>query len=517
MRAILSVWDKTGLVDFARGLAALGVELYATGATQSTLEQAGVPVRSLTVLTGFPEILGGRVKTLHPAVHAGILARREPEHLAELARHGFVPIDLVVVNLYPFAQTIERMEHRLEEALEHIDIGGPAMLRAAAKNFEHVIVVVDPRDYPWLLERLQQPEGLDLATRRRLAAKAFQHTAVYDTHVAGYLRGTLDLFPDELTVAMRKVQDLRYGENPHQQAAFYVHTPSPQRGATLAGGQQLHGKVLSFNNLLDIDAALACVRDFAAPCAAIIKHGNPCGLACAETLLQAYQRAHAGDPVSAFGGAVGLNRVVDAATAQEISATFYEDIVAPGYEPEALALLRQKKNLRIFQVDFRPFEPQTLAINPTLHLDFKRVSGGFLVQTPDQVGEDEVTLRTVTEREPTLEELTDLLFAWRAVKHVKSNAIVLAKHLALVGVGAGQMSRVDAVKIAVLKAGPRAVGSVLASDGFFPKPDGVEVAAEAGVTAIIQPGGSIRDEEIIRVANRHHLAMVFTGRRHFRH
>ncbi|HUE76241.1 MAG TPA: bifunctional phosphoribosylaminoimidazolecarboxamide formyltransferase/IMP cyclohydrolase [Chloroflexota bacterium] len=518
MRAIISVWDKQGVVDFSRALGELGVEIISTGGTQAALSSAGVPVKAVTDLTGFPEILEGRVKTLHPLIHGGILARRDnPDDRSVMEEHGIEPIDLVIVNLYPFEQTIERADTGLAEALANIDVGGPTLIRAAAKNFKDVIVVVDPGDYGMVLDSLRNGNTLDDGARRHLAAKAFQHTAVYDTHVAGYLRPDDEPLPDEITLAMRKVDDLRYGENPHQAAAFYVHTPSPQRGATLAGGRQLHGKQLSFNNLLDIDAALQAVRTFAAPTVAIVKHGNPCGLSCADSLLDAYQHAHAGDPISAFGGAVGLNREVDAGTATEIAQTFYEDIVAPSFTDDALKILTKKRDLRLFQVDFRPFDPQTLRVAPTLAMDVRRVSGGFLVQTPDDVPEDAITLKKVSDREPTLDELTDMMFAWRVVKFVKSNAIVLASRLSIVGVGAGQMSRVDAVDLAVRKAGGRAVGSVLASDAFFPKPDGVELAAEAGVTAIIQPGGSIRDSEIIRSVNKHHMAMVTTGFRHFRH
>lgn len=516
-RAILSVADKTGLVEFARELVHLGVELYATGGTERALTAAGVAVQSVEKLTGFPEVLGGRVKTLHPAIHAGILAR--PSSKAdddELARHHILPIDLVVVNLYPFRQTIEAEGSTIEDAVEQIDIGGVTLLRAGAKNFARVTVVVDPADYAPVLEALRDG-GLPESERQRLAAKAFQHTAVYDTHIAGYLRDSDDLFPDHLTVALEKRQGLRYGENPHQQAALYVQTPSPKHGATLAGARQVHGKALSFNNILDLDAALSAVRDFAACAVAVVKHGGPCGLACADSLVEAYRKAHAGDPLSAFGGCVGLNRVVDAETATEIAQTFYEDIVAPGFTEEALKILRRKRDLRLVEVDLSGLDETATRISPTLGFDFKRVSGGFLIQTLDAVTEDQESYRVVTEREPTLEELTDLLFAWRAVKHVRSNAIVLARGLALVGVGGGQPSRVDAVEIAARKAGDRAIGSVLASDAFFPKPDGIEAAARAGATAIIQPGGSIRDDETIREANKHHLAMIFTGYRHFRH
>jgi phosphoribosylaminoimidazolecarboxamide formyltransferase/IMP cyclohydrolase len=517
MRALLSVYDKAGIADLGRELVGLGWEILSTGGTRAALAAAGVPVTEVSGVTGFPEILGGRVKTLHPLVHGGILARRDlPEHAAQLKHHQIEPIDMVVGNLYPFAETLERGDVADDDVLEQIDVGGPAMLRAAAKNYRDVLALVDPADYEPVLAALRDG-GVDEATRRRLAAKAFQHVASYDTQVASYLRGEDDAFPDELTISMRKSEDLRYGENPHQRAAFYVQSPSVGVSSTLAGGRQLHGKSLSYINLLDIDAALGCVRDFAAPCAAIVKHATPCGLACGENVVDAYRRALECDPMSAFGGAVGLNRPVDRATAQELAQHHFDDIVAPHFDDDALALLMKKKSLRIYEVDFSPIPAWAAGRNPTLKLDVRRVSGGFLVQSPDRVPEDGVSLKTVSDREPTLDEVTDLLFAWRAVKHVKSNAIVLASRLALVGIGAGQVSRVDAVDIAVRKAKGRAVGAVLASDAYFPFPDGPELAAHAGVTAIIQPGGSIRDAEIIREANRHHMAMVFTGARHFRH
>ena len=516
MRAILSVSDRRDVVSFAQGLTALGFELYATDGTAGVLASAGIAVHNVSELTNHPEMLGGRVKTLHPAIYAGLLAdRSQPDHLAQLAQFGYTPIDLIAVNLYPFQATIETPSVTLAEAIENVDIGGVTLLRAAAKNFAQVVTVVDPDDYASVLEHLQA-QTADVVWRRQLAAKAFRHTAVYDTQVSGYLGGQVDEFPEQFTIALRKVQDLRYGENPHQRSALYVQTPNPRMSATLVGAKQLHGKELSFNNLLDVDAAMGCVRDFGAITVAVVKHGNPCGLACAEELPEAFRKALAGDPLSAFGGAVGLNRVVDDFTARLIGEQHFDDIIAPGYTDGALQTLRRKKNVRIMQVDFSPLGSAD-EVSPALTLDFRRISGGFLVQTPNNLAEDDLSLRCVTEREPTLEELTNLVFAWRAVKQVKSNAIVLAQRLSLVGVGAGQMSRVDAVEIALRKAGDRAVGSVLASDAFFSHPDGPELAAKAGVTALIQPGGALRDEEIIRVANRHHLAMLLTGQRHFRH
>jgi len=514
MRAIVSVSDRTGIAELVRGLLALGAEVFATDGTRAYLADEGLAVGRIGELTDFPEILGGRVKTLHPAIHGGILARRDvPEQLAELAEHGIGTIDLVAVNLYPFAQTVRQPNASLQEALENIDIGGPTMLRAAAKNFASVIVLADPADYQPVLEQLAAG-GVAMDTRRRLAAKAFALCAAYDAYIAAYLRPPEELFPPHLTITMEKVQDLRYGENPHQQAAFYRDPLLSGGVAGVAGGLQLHGIKLSFCNTLDVDAAWACVNEFSAPAVAIIKHTNPCGLACAQELLDAYRRAHSADPISAFGGAVGLNREVDEATAQEMAQTFYEDIVAPGYSNAALRILTQKRNLRIFQATPGP-APGSWAPYP--RLDLKRVSGGFLIQSCDEHPLDDEPLKVVTERKPTLNELTDLRFAWRVVKHVKSNAIVLARELVTVGIGAGQMSRVDAVELALRKAGERAVRSVLASDAFFPFPDGVQIAAKGGITAIIQPGGSIRDEEIIRVANKHHMAMVFTGYRHFKH
>ena len=517
MRAILSPWDKRGLEVFAGDLQTLGFTLYATDRTVSLLSSAGQVVQNVSELTAHPEMLGGRVKTLHPAIYAGLLADRDnPDHLSQLERSGYQPFHLVAVNLYPFQATIESPSATLKEAIENIDIGGVSLLRAAAKNFAHVIPVVDPADYPSVVERLRSHSD-DLVWRRQMAAKAFRHVAIYDAHIAGYLGGSVDQFPEVLPVALSKRQDLRYGENPHQRAALYVQTPHAAASSTIVGARQLNGKELSFNNILDVDAAFRCVRDFAATTVAIIKHGNPCGLASADTVPDAYRKAHDGDPLSAFGGAVGLNRPVDAPTARIIAESHYDDLVAPGYTDEALEILRRRRNLRILQIDLPAAEDVTNAINPAVDLDFRRVSGGFLVQTPDALAEDDVTVRTVTEREPTPEERANLLFAWRAVKHVKSNAIVLARDASLVGVGAGQMSRVDAVDIAIRKAGDRVAGSVLASDAFFSHPDGPELAAKAGITAIIQPGGALHDADIVAVANRYHLAMVFTGRRHFRH
>lgn len=522
MRAIISVANRDGLSEFARELLAHDVTIFSTSGTLNALQAEGIQAQSVGALTNFPEILGGRVKTLHPAIFGGILARRDLlEHEEELRVHDIPPIDLVAVNLYPFAQTVARPDTTLSEALEQVDIGGVSLVRAAAKNFPDVIVLVRPQDYAAVLQEWREESEVSLETRRRLAAIAFQHTASYDSAIAEYLRQPVgDYFPEELTLPLERVQPLRYGENPHQQAAFYRWSGSSlaARQPTVADAEVLHGKELSYNNLLDLDAALAAVKSFTAPTIAIIKHTNPCGLACDDTLVDAYKKAHAGDPVSAYGGILGSNRVIDEAVAQEITQLFYEAIIAPDFTSSALELLRRKKNLRLLATH-TPIEPGTVGTRAlhTVRPEVRSVSGGLLLQTPDAEGERENGYRVVTEREPTLEEVTDLMFAWKAVQHVKSNAIVLAHKLMLVGVGAGQMNRVTSVQLAVEKAAERARGAVLASDAYFPFADGVEAAAKAGVTAIIQPGGSVRDEETIRMANHYAVAMIFTGRRHFRH
>jgi len=514
MRAIISVSDKAGVTDFAQGLSQLGFEVFSTGGTKKALGEAKVPVKGVSEITGFPEILDGRVKTLHPMVHGGLLAKRNlPAHMAELAKNKIEPIDLVAVNLYPFVQTVSREGVSLDEALENIDIGGPTMIRAAAKNFPSVIVVVDPADYQPVLEKLKLGD-LPLDERKRLAQKAFQHVAVYDTAISQYLRQDVEGFPDEMTVALKKRYGLRYGENPHQMAAFYSEQSvgtGQETGITWA--KQLWGKKLSFNNILDADAAWGAATDFSAPTVAVIKHTNPCGLASHDDIAKAYPRALSGDPVAAFGGIVAVNRTIDLATAGEISKTFYEIVIAPEYEDKALELLKRKKDLRILAAELPPDYGKT----PTGYLDFRRVKGGFLVQGSDSLPEGSVNLKTVTRREPTKAEIDDLLFAWRAVKHVKSNAIVLVKDKTLLGMGAGQPSRIVSAQVAKEKAGEKAAGSVLASDAMFPFSDVVEAAAAGGVTAIIQPGGSIRDEDSIKAADEHNIAMVFTGVRHFRH
>lgn len=509
MRAILSVSDKTGIDTFGRELAAQGIDIFSTGGTLKALQQAEVSARSISALTGFPEILEGRVKTLHPAVHGGILHRRDqPEHVAQIAEHNIDAIDLIVVNLYPFRETIARPDVQLNDALEQIDIGGPTLLRAAAKNFPHVLVVVDPADYPRVLAGLQL-DTIDLALRRELAAKAFAHTAAYDSAIAAFL--TTEQLPATLPLAFQRLQTLRYGENPQQLAAFYREDGAT--AGTIAASRQLQGKELSFNNLLDADAALQIMRSFAAPTVTILKHSNPCGLASAEDLQAAHAAARSGDPLSAFGGIVGINRRVDARLAAAMQRYFYEVIVAPAFDEEALAIFAAKPNLRLLEVTL-----QAAAETSAPGWDYRRVSGGLLVQTVDNIVEDDpTTWQIVSQRQPTPEQLEALRFAWTACAFVKSNAIVLAQDQTLVGMGAGQPSRVDSVQIAARKAGERASGSVLASDAFFPKPDGVEAAAAAGVAAIVQPGGSQGDSEVIETADRLGLVLIFTTRRHFRH
>ena len=514
MRALVSVFDKTGIVEFGQKLVGAGFELISTGGTHRTLaEEGGLPVLQVSDVTGSPEILDGRVKTLHPMIHGGILARRDlPAHTAELAEHGIGAIDLVVGNLYPFAATISNPDVTLDDALENIDIGGPTMLRAAAKNFPSVAVVVDPGDYDWVSDRLSGP-GLSDEERRGLAAKAFQHVAQYDATVAGYLTGAIssqsEALPGSLELSFSQVATLRYGENPHQQGALYVPDGSSPGG--IAGARQLHGRELSYNNLMDADAAWRTVSDFAGPAVAVIKHANACGLSSHEDLAQAYLQAYEGDTVSAFGGIVGFNRTVTAAAAEAMNPVFYEVVVAPDYEPEALEILQRKRNLRVLAVESGGAELGGIA------LDIRPLTGGVLIQNPDNIEEGPADWKTATDRAPTEAELDDLAFAWVACKHIKSNAIVFAKDRTLVGMGAGQPNRVVSVHLSQRIAGEKAQGCVLASDAFFPFPDNIELAAEAGVTAIIQPGGSIRDDEVIEAANKHGIAMVFTGVRHFRH
>jgi phosphoribosylaminoimidazolecarboxamide formyltransferase / IMP cyclohydrolase len=508
-RALLSVSDKSGLLDFARGLHDLGWELLSTGGTARALREAGVPVRDVSDVTQFPEMLDGRVKTLHPAVHGALLARRDvPEHMAAIAEHGIAPIDLVAVNLYPFVQTASRKGATAEEVIEQIDIGGPSMLRSAAKNFAAVTTVVDPADYAPVLAHLTENNN-DLDFRRRLAAKVFEHTAAYDSAIAAWFAGERkDAFPDRMCLPLEKVQVLRYGENPGQAAAFYVE----RQGAGLAGLVQRGGKELSFNNLLDLEGALLATDAFGEDvCCAIVKHTTPCGLATGVTALDAYQKALACDPLSAFGSVISFSTPVDDAAAEAVSSLFVECVVAPSFSSGALEILGRKKNLRVLE---------GRALWAPGALDYKRVRGGLLVQQRPPAVIDDRAWTVPTKRTPTSMELADLLFAWRAVASVKSNAIVLARNGATIGIGAGQMSRVDAAFVAVHKAavsGHETKGSALGSDAFFPFRDGVDQAAAAGVRAIVQPGGSVRDTEVIAAANEYDIAMVFTGVRLFRH
>ncbi len=512
-RALISVSDKTGAAEFALGLAALGVEIISTGGTARLLREKGVPVRDVADLTGFPEMLDGRVKTLHPRIHGGVLAiRAKPEHQAALQAHGIEPIDLVAVNLYPFEQVAARPDARFDELIENIDIGGPAMIRSAAKNFEDVTVVVNPADYAPLLEEARQSGGsISQETRWRLARKAFAATAAYDSVISRALEQRAGVeWPQHLSLNYEKAMDLRYGENPHQRAALYQDPAA--RGQGLAFARQLQGKELSFNNLVDLEAAWRLVEEFDEPATAIIKHTNPCGAAVASALAQSYLDALSVDPVSAFGSVIAFNRPLDGPTAEALSKLFVEAAIAPGFTAQSLERLSAKKNLRLIDM--------STTLSDDCGWQLKAIGGGLLVQTPDRLGVNPGEWKRVTVRPPSDDELRALAFAWRVVKHVKSNAIVLARASVLVGVGAGQMSRVDAVRLAVTKArelGHSLQGTVAASDAFFPFPDGLEAAAEAGVTAVVQPGGSVRDQEVIRAADRAGMAMLFTGRRHFRH
>jgi phosphoribosylaminoimidazolecarboxamide formyltransferase/IMP cyclohydrolase len=512
-RALISVSDKTGVVDFARGLSESAWELISTGGTARALRDAGLPVRDVSEITKHPEMMDGRVKTLHPAIHAGLLARRErPADLAALDQQGYGLIDLVAVNLYPFHEAVAA-KAAIPEAMEKVDVGGPTMLRAAAKNHAGVLVVVDPADYAEVLKAVRDG-SVDAALRQRLAAKVFAHTAAYDAAIAAYMNaGSNGVFPGSLDLHLRLVQTLRYGENPDQPAAFYAELQPPP--GALANFTQLHGKELSFNNLLDAEAAVTAASawhdDTRAACV-IVKHTTPCGIALADNPAEAWRRALASDPVSAFGGVIAFNRAVDAESAEAMAAIFLEIVVAPAFENAALDRLRTKKNLRLLQLAAAPAGED--------ELDYKRVRGGLLVQRRMSMRFDEAGWRVVTQREPNPNELQDLRFAWRAAASVKSNAIVLVKDARTVGIGAGQMSRVDSSRVAVMKAHDQNVdlkGAVLASDAFFPFRDGIDAAAASGVSAVIQPGGSVRDEEVIAAANEHGMAMIFTGRRLFRH
>jgi phosphoribosylaminoimidazolecarboxamide formyltransferase/IMP cyclohydrolase len=520
VRALISVFDKTGIVDFAKRLDALGIDILSTGGTSKLLREAQVKVRDVSDFTGWPEMLGGRVKTLHPKVHGGLLYRRKhAEDQKQTAEHGIQPIDLVVVNLYPFEATAARADLTAGELIENIDIGGPTMLRSAAKNFESVTVLCDPADYDRVARELEKSKDTDLLTRIDLARKVFAATSRYDGMITTELERLAapsadvelqvkPLLPQRVHIALRRKQELRYGENPHQAAALYVNAGRELEG--LAAATQLQGKELSYNNFVDLEAARSLAAEFRKPAAVIIKHNNPCGTAEQESLRDAYLKAYACDPISAFGGVLAFNRVVDGATAEEVAKLFVECIVAPGFDDQAKVALGAKKNLRLLELSKGALELDR-------ELQLKRILGGMLVQQADLGELNDEELRTVTKRVATAEEMHTLRFAWKVSKHVKSNAIVFARDSATVGVGAGQMSRVDSVKLAIMKAQSPLTGTVVASDAFFPFPDGVEEAAKAGATAVIQPGGSVRDPDVVAAADRLGMAMIFTGMRHFLH
>ena len=515
-RAIISVSDKQGIVEFATELDKLGIEIISTGGTARILKEGGIRVKLISDLTGFPEILDGRVKTLHPKVHGGLLGIRDnPDHIKQMKTHEIQPIDLVVVNLYPFEETISKEGVSLAEAIENIDIGGPAMLRSSSKNYRFTAVVVNPNRYHLILDELKQNQcTLSEGFRLRLAQEAFAHTAHYDLIISNYLEGLIrperTSFPNELALTFQKVQDLRYGENPHQKAALYRDPKASSHG--LVSAKQLSGKTISFNNILDLDAASRLVQEFREPCAVIIKHNNPCGVALGKNIKDAYQKALETDAVSAFGGVLGFNQIVDATLAGSINEGFVEAILAPGFTEEAVKELKKKKNLIILSTEFPAQDDSN-----TAGFDLKKIEGGVLIQEPDHHMIRKEDLKVVTQRKPSPDEMESLLFAWTVAKHVKSNAIVLVLAKETAGIGAGQMSRVDSVKIAIMKAQKQLKGSVMASDAFFPFRDGIDVAADAGVKAVIQPGGSIRDDEVIRACDEKGIAMVFTGVRHFKH
>lgn len=509
-RALLSVSDKTGIVEFAKELEALGYEIVSTGGTAKAIKEAGVAVTGISDITGFPECLDGRVKTLHPMVHAGILAMRDnPEHMKQLEELDVTPIDVIAINLYPFKATILKEGVELEEAIENIDIGGPTMIRAAAKNWQDVAVIVDPSDYGKVIEGLKD-DSLSRDDKFKLALKVFEHTAAYDALICNYLRSKTDLpiLPDKMTKTFEKVQDMRYGENPHQQAAFYREVGHFE--GTLVEAKQLHGKELSFNNINDTNGALDTLKEFDTTCVVAVKHANPCGVGLGDSVYEAYMNAYNCDPVSIFGGIVACNREIDKATAEEIHKIFVEIVIAPSFSKEAIEILEQKQNIRLLEL------PGIAIKNNGKMLDMKKVAGGLIVQTiDDKVYDGE--LKCVTKRQPTKEELEQLDLAWRTVKHTKSNGITLVKDKGTIGIGPGQVNRVTALKVAINYAGEKAKGAVMASDAFFPFGDCVEEAHKAGITAIIQPGGSIRDEESIELCNKYDIAMVFTGIRHFKH
>jgi phosphoribosylaminoimidazolecarboxamide formyltransferase/IMP cyclohydrolase len=514
-RALISVSNKDGILDFARGLEKLGVELLSTGGTAKLLRDGGVKVKDVSEFTGFPEMLDGRVKTLHPKIHGGLLGRRNnPDHVKQMKQHGIEPIDLVVVNLYPFEQTTAKPGCTFEEAIENIDIGGPTMLRSAAKNYTDVAVVVAPRDYGRVLEEIRKTGGVSEKTRFELCRTVFLHTARYDGAISAYLDSQVPAeektrFPNILTLQFEKIQNLRYGENPHQQGAFYREFN--RKEPSVSNARQLQGKEMSFNNFLDANSALELAKEYDGTAAVIVKHNNPCGVALAKTQGEAYRKARDCDPVSAFGGVIAFNRMVDIETARELTSTFVEVVVAPEYAPDALAELKKKKDLRLLDIG-----PKVTGTPEGM--DMKRIVGGLIYQDRDLGRVDDVRKLTVaTTRKPTDDEYEALAFAWKVCKHVKSNAIIFTRKDQTIGIGAGQMSRLDSVRIAVMKAQFPLTGTVLASDAFFPFRDGLDEAAKAGATAVIQPGGSLKDEEVIKAANEHGMAMIMTGMRHFRH
>ncbi len=507
-RALISVSNKDGIIEFSKALIDLGIEVISTGGTKTLLQQSGLDVIGISEVTGFPEIMDGRVKTLHPSIHGGLLAVRDNEsHMKQIAELAIDPIDFVVVNLYPFKETISKDDVQFEEAIENIDIGGPTMIRSAAKNHEFVTVVVDPKDYPLILSELASSGTVSVETKRRLAAKVFRHTAAYDALIGEYLTKQVgEADPESLTITFEKQQDLRYGENPHQKATFYKNPLAT--ASSIAYAKQLHGKELSFNNINDADTALAIVKEFNEPAVVAVKHMNPCGVGTGTDIFEAFTRAYQADPVSIFGGIIATNREVDKATAEKLHEIFLEIVIAPSFSEDALKILQEKKNIRLLTVDLTKSAAGKIITS---------VQGGLLLQEEDSYSLDDATITIPTKRQPTEKEWEDLKLGWKVVKHVKSNAIVLAKNGMTIGVGAGQMNRVGAANIAIDQAGEKAIGSALASDAFFPMDDTVEAAAKAGVTAIIQPGGSVKDADSIKKADEYGIAMVFTAVRHFKH
>lgn len=511
-RALISVSDKTGLVEFAKQLKIMEFEILSTGGTAKLLNENGIAVRSVSDYTGFPEMLDGRIKTLHPRIHGGLLGKRDlPDHLEQMEKQDIKPIDLVAVNLYPFETAVSKSDCTLEDAIENIDIGGPTMIRAAAKNHPDVVVLVDPCDYEWIIREMQDNDGVvSQKTRYALACKVYSHTARYDSMIASYLnnQGGAPRFPNLLSLPFEKVTELRYGENPHQRGAFYKEMQIQEPCVSNAVVHQ--GKAMSFNNYLDANSALELAKEFEEPVAVIIKHNNPCGVATSNDLREAYVQAREADPVSAFGGVVAFNRPVDEATAKEITSTFVEVVIAPGYNPGVLDVFKTKESIRILEVEIWSRERSE-------DMDLKKVVGGLIYQNRDLGSVDIRSLEIVTKRQPTEEEIQALSFAWKVAKHVKSNAIILTHADRTVGIGAGQMSRVDSTRLAIAKALSPTKGCALASDAFFPFRDGIDEAAKSGATAVIQPGGSVKDDEVIEAANEHNMAMIFTKMRHFRH